>query len=152
MHVCRLDDEWELSVNNVMVFIDKDWLAITLTASAFTLDEMWVMQGSTLRLKSVCQNYVLGISVCVVSNCNATLQYTDARGLQFYGLQFISTYDFKPPWQYSPLTAMLICPVIMIFYIYLFWWYNLKMSKIGEQLTFPYKGFSNKDITGIPLM
>ena len=38
----------------------------------------------------------------------------------------------------------------MIFYIDFFGNFNWKMSDIGGWLTFPYKGFPNKDIMDIP--
>ena len=37
MHAYKSNGEWELSANNVRVFIDKNQLAATLTASAFAL-------------------------------------------------------------------------------------------------------------------
>ena len=51
--------------------------------------------------------------------------YTHARGLQF-----IDDYGLNLHGKYSPLAAMLLCPVTMIFYINFFGDYNLKMSKI----------------------
>ena len=45
-----------------------------------------------------------------------------------YDLPTIATWNQFS--KYFPLTAMLICPVITIFYIDLFGNYNLKMSKI----------------------
>ena len=62
-------------------------------------------------------------------------------------------YDLKPPCKISSLTAMLICPVIAIFYINFISNYDLKMSKIVRQLTFlnHTKGFLYNDVLGIPL-
>ena len=47
---------------------------------------------------------------------------------QDYNLLVITTWNLCV--KFSPLTAMLICPVIMIFYINFFGNYNLKMKKI----------------------
>ena len=51
-------------------------------------------------------------------------------------LIYLITYSPIMTWnlcrKYSPLTAMLICPVIMIFYIDFSHNYDLKMSKIDE--------------------
>ena len=54
-----------------------------------------------------------------------------------YDLSVIMTLNLNS--KYHPLTAMLICPVILVFLInYCFGNYDLKMSKEGRQLTFPY--------------
>ena len=53
-----------------------------------------------------------------------------------YDLLAILTWNLCS--KYFSLTAMLICPVITIFYIDLFGDYYLKMGKIGRWLAFPY--------------
>ena len=59
--------------------------------------------------------------------------YTGARGLRF-----IDDYDLKLRGKYSSLAAMLIRPVITIFYIDFFQQLWLENAQIGRQLTFPY--------------
>ena len=77
-----------------------------------------------------------------------TSRDSDSR---YYNLLVIMTWNLCD--KYSPLTAMLICPVITIFYMDFFSDYNLKMSKIGRWSTFPYlyQRVPNNNIMGTPL-
>ena len=58
-----------------------------------------------------------------------------------WGLQFISEYDLKPLQQIFLTDSNVNFPFDNNFLYQLFCNFDLKMSNIGRQLTFPYKGF-----------
>ena len=64
-----------------------------------------------------------------------------------YDLSAVMTWNLCS--KYSPLTMVLICPV-MSYYINYYGSNDLKMSKISRQLTFLYKKFSSNDLGGTP--
>ena len=86
-----------------------------------------------LVLFSICYRNVVSLYLS-----NYIWLYTLTQGIQFWGLQFIGDYNLNLCSKYSSLTAMLICSMIMIFQLNFFSIYDLKMSKMGRQLTFPY--------------
>ena len=74
LHACGSDDGWELSANEVRVFLDKDWLAATFSASTLTLIGPHMGYTGVHTQDEICAPKLCFKKMCsFVSNCNATV-------------------------------------------------------------------------------